>query len=70
MSVKDFNYMSQALFHPVTVKVIMPESVKPEKTMYFLHGSLCDAKNCLDNIDMQSHADNYNMAIIVPDCGN
>lgn len=70
MSVKDFNYMSRALFHPTTVKVIMPENEKPEKSMYFLHGLLCDAKNCLDNIDMQEIADKYNMAIIIPDCGN
>lgn len=70
MAILDFNYMSQALFHPTTVKVVLPENKKPEKTMYFLHGSLCDAKNCLDNIDMQMYANKYNMAIIIPDCGN
>lgn len=70
MSVLDFNYMSQALFHPTTVKLVLPENEKPEKTMYFLHGSLSDSKNCLDNMDMQEISDRYKMAIIIPDCGN
>lgn len=70
MAVTDLNYMSQALFHPTTVKVVMPEHKTPEKAMYFLHGSLCDAQNCLDNINMQQYADKYKLAIIIPDCGN
>lgn len=70
MAVKDFNYMSQALLHPTTVKIVMPDNGNAKRTMYFLHGALSDAKNCLDNTDMQKYADKYNMAVVIPDGGN
>lgn len=70
MSIVDFNYMSHSLLHPTTVKVVLPERKKAEKTMYFLHGAMCDAKNCLDNVDMQNLADKYGMGIVIPEGGN
>lgn len=70
MAVIDYNYMSHALMHPTTVKVVLPENKKAEKSLYFLHGAMCDGKNCLDNVDMQLLADKYNMAIVIPDGGN
>lgn len=70
MAILDFNFMSQALMHPTTVKVVMPKGNKPAYTMYFLHGVLCDAQNCIDNMDVQKIADEYNLAIIIPDGGN
>lgn len=70
MPVKDFNYMSQALMHPTTVKVVLPETNKIERSLYFLHGVLCDAVNCLENLNVQELADEYNMALIIPDGGN
>lgn len=70
MSIVDFNYMSHSLLHPTTVKVVLPEERKPEKIIYFLHGIMSDAKNCLDNVNMQSIADRYGVGIIIPDCGN
>lgn len=68
--IKEFNYMSNQLMHPTTVKIILPNDGNIKYSMYFLHGSLCDAKNCLDNFDTEKIANKYNMAIIIPDCGN
>lgn len=56
--------------HPTTVKVVLPDHGKIEYAMYFLHGSYCDAQNCLDNMDTEAIANKHNMAIIIPDCGN
>lgn len=70
MAVTDYNYMSHALMHPTTVKVVLPDNHKAERTLYFLHGAMCDAKNCLDNVDMQLIADKYKLAVIIPNGGN
>lgn len=70
MAIIDFNYKSHALMHPTTVKVVLPDRKKAGKTMYFLHGAISDAQNCLDNMDVQEYADRYEMAFVIPSCGN
>ncbi len=68
--IQNFNFFAEQLMHPTTVKVVLPDDGNIEYSMYFLHGSYCDAQNCLDNMDTEAMANKYNMAIIIPDCGN
>lgn len=70
MPIIDYNYNSHALMHPTTVKVVLPAEKRPQKTMYFLHGAISDAKNCLDNVDFQKYSDEYQTAFVLPSCGN
>ena len=70
MAIIDYNFMSQSLMHPTTVKLVMPCNNKPEYVMIFLHGVLSDANNCVSNMDVQGMADRYKVAFIIPSCGN
>lgn len=70
MAIIDYNFMSQSLMHPTTVKLVMPCNNKPEYVMIFLHGVLSDANNCVRNMDVQGMADRYKVAFIIPSCGN
>ena len=70
MAIHELNFMAHSLMHPTTVKVILPRIGRPEMTVYFLHGVVCDAQNVLDNLEVQYLADKYNMAFVIPNCGN
>lgn len=70
MAIENYNYVSNALMHPTTVKVVTPTVRNADKTMYFLHGAVSDGQNCLDNVDFQKLSDKYRMAFVIPDAGN